>query len=101
MSYAYVIEVHAQSGKLADLVDRFNADVLPALQAHRLYVSAEVQLDIPNEIAILTMRTASPCPGALEFGEQQIYKVTDLIVEPVPPRGFAIHPLGAPLVAAD
>jgi hypothetical protein len=101
MAYAYVLEVHAQPGKLAELVDKFNSEVLPTLQAHPLYVSAEVLLDLLNEIAILTMRTASPCPGASEFTEQQMYKVAEQIVEPVPPRGFAIHPLGSPLQVAD
>ena len=101
MSYTYMVEVKARSGKLAELVDRFNHDVLPAVQAHPLYEGAEVLVNVGEEIAILLMRTASPCPGALKFSEQELYKLTELIVEPTLPRGFAMHPLGSPLTVAD
>lgn len=101
MSHMYIVEVKARSGKLADLVDKFNHEVLPVVQAHPLYESAEVLVNGMEGIAILLMRTASPCPGALKFAEQELYKLTDLIVEPTLPRGFAMHPPGASLAVAD
>ncbi len=101
MSHMYIVEVEAQSGKLADLVDKFNHDVLPVVRAHPLYESAEVLLNVGEEIAILLMGTSGVCPSALEFAEQQMKKLKDLIVAPTLPRGFAMHPPGEPLEVAD
>jgi hypothetical protein len=97
MSYKYIVEVKAQSGQLAALVAKFNSDILPAMQAHALYVDAEVLLDTSNEVAVVAMVTASPCPGALEFTAQQLNKAADLIMESKPVRGLQPHALGDPL----